>query len=223
MIKGIIFDLDGTLLNTIEDINNALNLILENNGFPKRTIKQTKLSLGSGSFHLIRTSLPKSVNQATFLKIHAEYQRYYQNNNDILTRPYDGILDAIKELRANGYKLAVVSNKDDHDVKLLNQNKFQGLIDIAIGARKEKPVKPDPYLVRLALDEMKLTADEVVYVGDSDIDILTAKNANIPMITVTWGFRDLETLERCQATNIIDNPEDIIKKVKLINDQINKR
>ncbi len=223
MIKGIIFDLDGTLLNTIEDINNALNFILEKNGFSKRTIPQTKLSLGSGSMHLIKTSLPSTVKEEVLLKVHSEYQEYYQKNNDILTRPYDGIIDALKDLREKGLKLAVVSNKDDHDVKILNQNKFLGLIDIAIGARSGKPVKPSPYLVSIALEKMQLATNEVIYVGDSDVDILTAKNANIQMITVTWGFRDLETLKKYNATNIINHPDEILKKVKFLNDQANKR
>lgn len=214
MIKGIIFDLDGTLLNTIEDINNALNYILRNNGFNERNITQTKRSLGSGSKHLIKTSLPQDVSKEVFLKVHREYQEYYQKNNDILTRPYDGILEALRDLRNKGYKLAVVSNKDDHDVKLLNQNKFLGLIEIAVGARKNKPVKPDPYLISIALEKMQLSASEVIYVGDSDIDIMTAQRANLKMITVTWGFRDLQTLKKHHATNIISHPSEIINKVK---------
>ncbi len=218
MIKGIIFDLDGTLLDTIEDINNALNLILSNNGFSKRSIPETKLSLGSGSRHLVRTSLPSDVSEDVFLKVHSEYQEHYQQNNDILTRPYDGILEALKDLKEHGYKLAVVSNKDDHDVKLLNQNKFLGLIEIAVGARRGKPVKPDPYLVNVALDKMKLSKNEVIYVGDSDVDIKTARNSQIQMITVTWGFRDLTTLQSHGATHIINYPSEIIKKVKEIHD-----
>ncbi|MGI6787685.1 MAG: HAD family hydrolase [Acholeplasmataceae bacterium] len=223
MIKGIVFDLDGTLLNTIDDINNALNHILRNNGFKEKNLNETKLNLGSGSRHLIQQSLPSYVSENVFLKVHTEYQEYYQHHNDILTRPYDGILEVLRDLKEKGFKLAVVSNKDDHDVKLLNRNKFLGLIDIAVGARRGKPVKPDPYLVNVALEKMELSHQEVVYIGDSDVDILTARNSKISMITVTWGFRDLITLEKHGATNIINHPSEIVKKVKLINDQINKR
>lgn len=210
MIKGIIFDLDGTLLNTLDDLSNAVNHTLITFGYPNKTSQETMMNLGSGSVHLIKHSLPKGVNEEEFLKIHTFYQNYYQSNNNILTRPYDGIIDVLKELKSLNYKLAVVSNKDDHDVKLLINDLFAGLFDVAIGARKNKPVKPDAYLVNLALDELKLTKDEVIYIGDSDIDILTAKNSKLKMITVSWGFRPYDVLIEYQAKNIINKPSEII-------------
>ena len=213
MIKGIIFDLDGTLLNTLDDLTNAVNHTLTTFGYPNKTKLETMMNLGSGSVHLIKHSLPEDVDEDEFKEIHSFYQNYYQLNNNILTKPYDGIIDVLKELKDLNYKLAVVSNKDDHDVKLLINDLFSGLFDVAIGARKNKPVKPDAYLVNLALDELKLTKEEVVYIGDSDVDILTAKNSKLKMITVSWGFRPYDVLINYQAENIINKPSDIISKL----------
>lgn len=218
MIKGIIFDLDGTLLNTIEDINNALNTILKKYNMPLKTVEESKLNLGSGSINLVKRSLPENIDTNTFDKIHTDYQVQYKNNNNILTRPYDGIIEVLKELKNQGYRLAVVSNKDDGDVKVLNQEKFLGLIEVAIGARPNKPVKPDPYLLNIALDKLGLLSSEVIYVGDSDVDILTAKHANLKMITVSWGFRPYQILLEYQAENIVNEPIEILSKVNEIND-----
>ena len=171
------------------------------------------MNLGSGSVHLIKHSLPKDVDEDKFKEIHSFYQNYYQLNNNILTKPYDGIIDVLKKLKDLNYKLAVVSNKDDHAVKLLIDNLFSRLFDVAIGARKNKPVKPDAYLVNLALDELKLTKEEVVYIGDSDVDILTAKTSKLKMITVSWGFRPYDVLINYQAENIVNKPSDIISKL----------
>lgn len=216
MIKGILFDLDGTLLNTIEDINNALNWVLGKHGFPLKEVDETKLNLGSGSIHLVKKSLPGDIDEELFTLIHSEYQEHYEKNSNVLTRPYDGIIDAIKSLKAAGYKLAVVSNKDDGDVKLLNNDKFDGLIEVAIGARSGKPVKPDSYLLNVALNKLNLKKEEVIYVGDSDVDILTARNAGINMITVSWGFRPYNILIEYEAQNIINHPNQIIEKVEEI-------
>lgn len=222
MIKAIIFDLDGTLLNTIDDITNALNNTLKRYRYPTKSIEETKLNLGSGSIHLVKESLPKGVSEEEFKNIHRDYQEYYMKNNNILTNPYPGIIELLEELKENGYLLAVVSNKDDHDVKMLNKDKFKGLIEIAIGARKGEPVKPDPHLIKIALKKLNLKSEEVIYVGDSDVDILTANNANIKMITVSWGFRPYEVLLKYQATNIINHPNELIDKVEKINDQITR-
>lgn len=218
MIKGIIFDLDGTLLNTVDDINNAINYVLTKYQFPNKSEIETKNNLGSGSMNLVKRSLPNDISDELLHQIHQEYQEYYQHNNDILTKPYDGILEVLKELRSAGYKIAVVSNKDDNDVKLLNQSKFKGLIDYSIGARTHKPVKPDPYLINIALEELHLLYNEVIYVGDSDVDILTAKNSNLKMITVSWGFRTVEVLKKFHAENIINFPHEILEMVEKIDD-----
>ncbi len=219
MIKGIIFDLDGTLLNTLDDLNNAVNYTLEHFNYPTKKPLETMMNLGSGSKHLIKNSLPKDVKEEEFLKIHAFYQEYYQNNNNILTKPYDGILEVLKRLKDLGYKLAVVSNKDDHDVKLLINDLFPNLFHAAIGARSGKPVKPDKYLVDLAISKLNLEKEELVYVGDSDVDILTAKNSKIKMITVSWGFRPYDVLIKYNAENIIESPNEIFDTIDKINKQ----
>lgn len=218
MLKGIIFDLDGTLLDTLSDINNALNHILVKYGFPKKDKKHTRKNLGHGSIYLLRNSIDQNLKEEEFQKIHQDYVNYYQANNDILTKPYDGVIDLLKKLKELGYTLAVVSNKDDITVKSLNESKFLGLIDIAIGARHDKPKKPDPYLVGLALSKLNLKKEEAVYIGDSDVDILTARNSGLDMIAVTWGFRDLDVLEKNNAKNIVTNAKELLAKIMELGD-----
>lgn len=214
MIKGIIFDLDGTLLNTVDDIKNSLNFVLEENNFPLRTEEEVKSSLGYGSLSLIKDSLPKDTTEDTINKIYNDYVSHYTKNNNNFTKPYEDIMTLLKLLKANKYLLAITSNKMQEAVTELNQETFLGLIDVAIGERKSLKLKPDPEMIVLALDELGLSNEEVLYVGDTEVDLLTAKNANLKSIAVTWGFRTKKELLKHSPDYVIDSPLDLLEIIK---------
>lgn len=214
MIKGIIFDLDGTLLNTVDDIKNSLNFVLEENNFPLRTEEEVKSSLGYGSLSLIKDSLPKDTTEDMINKIYNDYVSHYTKNNNNFTKPYEDIMTLLKLLKANKYLLAITSNKMQEAVTELNQETFLGLIDVAIGERKSLKLKPDPEMIVLALNELGLSNEEVLYVGDTEVDLLTAKNANLKSIAVTWGFRTKKELLKHSPDYVIDSPLDLLEIIK---------
>ena len=214
MIKGIIFDLDGTLLNTVDDIKNSLNYVLKENNLPIRTLEQVKKSLGYGSLSLIKDSVPTNTSDILINKVYNEYVDYYTKNNNDLTRPYEDIMTLLKLLKANKYLLAITSNKMQEAVTELNENTFEGLIDGAIGERKTIKLKPDPEMLILALEELGLKPDEVIYVGDTEVDLLTAKNASLKSVAVTWGFRSKKELLIHDPNYVIDNPLDLLEIIK---------
>ena len=214
MIKGIIFDLDGTLLNTVDDIKNSLNFVLEENNFPLRTEEEVKSNLGYGSLSLIKDSLPKDTTEDTINKIYNDYVSHYTKNNNNFTKPYEAIMTLLKLLKANKYLLAITSNKMQEAVTELNQETFLGLIDVAIGERKSLKLKPDPEMIVLALNELGLSNEEVLYVGDTEVDLLTAKNANLKSIAVTWGFRTKKELLKHSPDYVIDSPLDLLEIIK---------
>ena len=204
MIKTVIFDLDGTLLNTLEDLKEATNFALSNN-YPTRTLKEVRCFVGNGVRKLIERAVPENCqNVEECLAV------FKQNYSEIMynhTAPYNGILKILSDLKANGIKTGVVSNKFDSAVKELCKKYFADLIDIAIGQADDVPKKPAPDGVFKAMRELGADKLSTIYVGDSDVDVATAKNANLPCIGVTWGFRDREYLKG--ANFIIDNPNDI--------------
>lgn len=216
MIKAIIFDLDGTLLNTVDDIKNSLNYVLKNNNFPEKSDEEVKSFLGYGSLNLIKDSLPKDTSNDIINNLYNEYVSHYTANNNILTGPYDDILTLIKLLKANKYLLAITSNKMQPAVSKLNDDIFLGLIDVAIGEREGLKLKPDPEMLYLALKELKLNSNEVIYVGDTEVDLLTAKNANIKSVAVTWGFRNKKELLKHNPNYIIDTPLDLLEVIDAI-------
>ena len=210
MIKFVIFDLDGTLLNTLEDLKESTNFALNQFGYPTRTIDEIKNFVGDGVKKLIERAVPENcTNIDECLSIFKEnYSKNMYNN----TVPYDGIINILKELRENGIKTAVVSNKFDKAVKELCQKYFPNLIDIAIGQSENICPKPCPDGVLKAMEILGANITNTVYVGDSDIDIQTAQNAHLPSIGVCWGFRDKKNLEG--ANFIAEKPEDIINIIK---------
>lgn len=205
MIKTVIFDLDGTLLNTLEDLKEATNFALSKYNYPTRTLEEVRCFVGNGVRKLIERAVPENCqNVEECLSV------FKKNYSEIMynhTAPYDGILKILSDLKANGIKTGVVSNKFDSAVKELCKKYFADLIDIAIGQADDVPKKPAPDGVFKAMRELGADKSSTVYVGDSDVDVATAKNANLPCIGVTWGFRDREYLKG--ANFIIDNPNDI--------------
>lgn len=204
MVKAIIFDLDGTLLNTLKDLKESTNFALRKFGYPERTLEEIRCFVGNGVRKLIERSVPEGCeNIEECLDI---FKKKYVENMYNHTTPYVGIEDVLKNLHLLGVKTAVLSNKFDLAVKELCKKYFGDLIDIAIGQFDDVPPKPAPNGVVKALK--KLGEKTALYVGDSEVDVQTAKNANLPCIGVSWGFRDKENLKGAEF--IIDNPSEII-------------
>jgi phosphoglycolate phosphatase len=201
MKKAVLFDLDGTLLDTLGDLHAAVNHVLREFGYPQRSIEEVCRFVGNGAAQLIRLAVPEGVD---FVPVLAAFQSYYAAHCDILTKPYDGVLDALAVL-GQKYPLAVVSNKPDRAVKELAQIYFPGLY--ARGESTDCPRKPAPDMVRKALEA--IGAERCVYVGDSDVDILTASNAGVPCLSVTWGFRGEEELLKAGAKHLCHDPADL--------------
>ena len=210
MIKAVIFDLDGTLLNTLEDLKEATNFALCKFGYPERTLNEVRCFVGNGVKKLIERAVPENCkNIDECLEI---FKKNYSENMCNHTKPYDGILKILEELHKDGVKIGVVSNKFDSAVKDLCKKYFGDLIDCAIGQNDDVPKKPAPNGVLKAMKELGADKNSTIYAGDSDVDVQTAKNAQLPCIGVTWGFRTIEYLKG--ADFIANQPEDIIKIIR---------
>lgn len=211
MIKGLIFDLDGTTLDTLEDIKKSLNIILEKNNIMPVDREKVRLSLGRGSRNLIKDQLPKNTNDNYIDDLTNQYLEIYSKNYNVLTKPYNGIYDLLIELQNKGYILAVNSNKPNEFCKNLMEYHFPKIKFISIiGARPGISYKPDPYSANEIVEKMGFKKEEVLYVGDSENDVLTAKNANLKAVGCLWGFRDLKTLEKAGADIIISEPKELL-------------
>lgn len=206
----IIFDLDGTLLNTLDDLADSVNYALKKNGFPKRTVDEVRRFIGNGVAILMRRAVPDGVSEDEYLSAFGDFKSYYKNNSRNKTMPYAGVTELLAKLQKSGYKLAIVSNKIDFAVKDLRDEFFGGLIEVAIGDSDDTDNKPAPDMVFKALDELGEGVDGAVYVGDTDVDLETAKNAGMDCISVSWGFRSRSELEGYGAAMIADKPDDIL-------------
>lgn len=191
MIKAAIFDLDGTLLDTLYDLTDSVNYVLEKNGYDKKTLEQIRQYVGNGVRKLIDRCLPDEADE-TRERLLGEFTRHYRENMTNRTAPYPGIMQALKELKAKGYRVAIVSNKFDAAVKGLAKLYFDGIVDEAVGESEKVRKKPAPDSVIKAMEI--LGCERAVYIGDSDVDVYTAHNAGLKCIGVTWGFRDEELL-----------------------------
>ena len=200
--KGIIFDLDGTLLNTIDDIAAAVQYAQKKYGFPVHTVDEVKKHVGNGLRLLMHRSIPEGENNPDFDKIFADFSEYYQKHCQVKTRAYDGILDLIKELKKRNIKMAIVSNKNYKAVESLKNIYFEGLIDVALGENEAAGIKKKPAkdMVMSALDKLGSTQEKSIYVGDSEVDSQT------DCILVSWGFRTKDILEKLTYKKIIDEP-----------------
>lgn len=216
MINGVIFDLDGTLLNTLEDLCDSTNFALNKFGYPSRTLEEVRRFVGNGVKLLIERAIPQGADNPDFEECLATFKEHYKNNMYNKTSPYAGVLDMLKELRLKGIQTAVVSNKFDAAVKELCKKYFGDLIQIAIGENEAAGVrkKPAPDSVFKAITDLKLSIENVVYVGDSETDVQTSKNADIHCIGCTWGFRDKSVLIEQGADYIIESPVELPELVK---------
>lgn len=208
MIKAVIFDMDGTLLNTLEDLAISTNYALEQFGFPKRTIEEVRNFIGDGVQKLIERSVVQNTDKKTIEECLNIFKKHYCENMYNNTSPFEGIIEILTVLKQKNIKIAVVSNKFDGAIKELCKKYFASFVDIAIGQSDDIPKKPAPDSVLKALNYLNIEKDSVVYVGDSDVDILTAKNAKIKSIGVLWGYRDSSFLKG--ADYIILKPDEIL-------------
>ena len=212
-IKAVIFDLDGTLLNTLEDLTDSTNAALQQYSYPTRTIDEVRRFVGNGVKLLMLRALgiEKPEDNADFEDIFAAFRAHYAEHSNDHTRPYDGVLELMERLRDAGIEMAIVSNKLDAAVKQLNEIYFSEYISVAIGENEAAGVrkKPAPDTVYAALRELGVTAEESIYIGDSEVDLATAKNSGLPCISVLWGFRDKECLLEHGAQTLCDTPEQV--------------
>lgn len=205
MLKSVIFDLDGTLLYTLQDLANAVNAGLQAGGMPQRTLTEIRSFVGNGVTSLMIRSVPGGKDCPKFDIMMKAFKDYYKEHCSDNTVPYDGIPLLLTKLKNAGIKTAVTSNKLDSAVKILCQDFFPELIDIAIGDAEGQKRKPEPDMLYKAMDILKVNKNEIVYVGDSEVDIVTAKNAGLKCISVSWGFKDKSFLIDNGAEVIVDN------------------
>ena len=212
MIRLLIFDLDGTLLNTLEDLTDSTNYALKKFNFPQRTINEVRNFVGNGVAKLIERAIPNGRENENFEDCLEVFKQNYAENMNNKTSPYEGIMDLLKELKSKNYKIAVVSNKFDLAVKGLCARYFADLVDIAIGENEKAGIKkkPAPDTVNQVLKNFNISNEEAIYIGDSEVDIMTAKNSKMDCISVTWGFKDKEFLLANDAKIIVNSPDEII-------------
>ena len=208
MKKAVIFDLDGTLLNTLDDLAASVNFALKSNGYSPRTIDEVRQFVGNGIRLLMCRALPGGEDNADFSKVFESFKSHYIIHCNDATAPYPGIMNMLHELQRCNIRMAIVSNKADAAVKELNEIYFRDVIDVAIGENEAAGIrkKPSPDMPIEALNQLGAAPDEAVYVGDSDVDIETAANAGMCCVSCSWGFRSVDFLEEHGAVNIISNP-----------------
>jgi phosphoglycolate phosphatase len=206
----IIFDMDGTLLNTLEDLCDSVNDVLTERGYAARTLDEVRCFVGNGVGKLISLSVPQYCTEEETAVCLAAFKEHYKRNMQHKTRPYNGIMELLLDLNRFNYKMAVVSNKFDAAVKSLTKTYFGNLIPVAIGETLEIKRKPAPDSVFTAIKELHSDLHHTVYIGDSETDVLTAQNAGLPCIGVTWGFRSREVLRGAGADYLIDTPRELL-------------
>ena len=207
--KAVLFDMDGTVLNTLGDRAAAVNHTLREFSMPERSIAEVAAALGNGAAYLIAHTVPDGTPKELTDKVLAAYAPDYDAHCDILTAPYDGIVPLMQKLRERGVKLAVISNKQDTAVKPLAEKYFPGLLEIAVGESAEVRRKPNPDAVLAALRHIGVEREDAIYVGDTEVDLQTARNAGMECASVDWGFRTREQLVEIGAEHIFDTVQEL--------------
>ena len=205
----IIFDLDGTLLDTLEDLTDSVNYAMERFGLPAHTPDAVRGFVGNGVAKLIERAIPQGVENPSYEAIFETFKEHYAKHCEDKTRPYEGIMEVLALLKKQGYHLAIVSNKFDGAVKQLCKKYFGEYISVAIGESDQVKRKPAPDTVYQALRELGSEGSRAIYVGDSEVDLQTAQNAQLRCVSVTWGFRTKEQLLNAGAGPIIRTPQEL--------------
>ena len=207
--KAIIFDLDGTLLDTLQDIAEGTNYALRVNGFPERTMDEVRRFVGNGALKLLERAVPDGQAEAVLDQVRRAFNVYYKVHCKDHTGPYPGIMEMLHELAQTGYALGVVSNKPDFAVQELIPEYFPGIFASISGERQGVAKKPAPDLIWEAMKNLQADRSDAIYVGDSEVDLEAAVNAGIPCISVAWGFKGRKFLEEQHAEVIIETPAEI--------------
>lgn len=211
-MKCAIFDLDGTLLNTIVDLANSVNYALSYHSMPTHSVEKVKMMVGNGVQKLIDRAVPTDSSEDKREGVMQVFREYYLIHGEDNTLPYDGIIEMLQQLKEKDIAIAVVSNKFDKATKLLCNKYFGNLIDIAVGENEAEGIKkkPSPDMVLKVMSDLNVEREDCIYIGDSDVDIQTASNAKIPCISVLWGFRSKEFLLEHKATSFANTASDLI-------------
>ena len=212
----VIYDLDGTLLYTLEDLMNSVNYALDHYGYPHRNIDEIRSFIGNGVAVLMKRSAPENCPEDELKVMLDIFRPHYLEHMYDTTGPYDGVINMMKEIHEAGYKTAIVSNKLDPAVKELDKMFFSGLTELAIGAPSHAK-KPDPTSVLICINDLGSQVSESIYIGDTDIDIETAHNAGLKCIGVSWGFRGRKFLEEFNCDYIIDKPDELLPLLNSFN------
>ena len=207
--KTYIFDLDGTLLSTLADLAASTNYALRTHHMPERSLDEVRRFVGNGVKKLMERAIPDGLNNPLFEETFATFRQHYMQHNLDTTQPYPGIMQLLEQLKTEGKNIAVVSNKFYAATRELCRHFFGDLVPVAIGEREDIRKKPAPDTVIEALRELGVDKEGAVYIGDSDVDIMTAKNSGMPCVSVLWGFRDKEFLLEHGATTLISQPKDM--------------
>lgn len=212
MYKAYIFDLDGTLLDTLGDLAASVNYALRTNGMPEHTVDDVRRFVGNGVRLLMERAVPDGADNPHFDEAFDTFRQHYMEHSLDTTRPYDGIPETLEELKSRGCRIAVVSNKFMSATQELIRHFFPDTIEVAIGEHEAEGIrkKPAPDTVFAALKELGVGRENAVYVGDSDVDIMTARNSGLPCISVLWGFRDRDFLIQHGAKTLISAPHELL-------------
>lgn len=212
MFQAVIFDLDGTILNTLDDLADSSNHVLAEQGFPTHPTEQYKTFVGNGIPKLIHRILPPDASEEIFEYTLSEFQRYYGEHKNDKTAPYVGIPELLKELKAHGLKICVLSNKQHHlSVEIVKHYFGDNTFDLVRGKMEQFPAKPDPASCNDVISFINIPKSDILYVGDSNVDMQTAHNTGLTKCGVSWGFRTVEELRSAGADYIADVPNDILK------------
>ena len=210
-IEGIVFDLDGTLIDTLDDLMDSVNFALAKYNFSARNLDEIRSFVGNGVKRLVDLSVPEGTSEEIGADCLAIFKEHYKGNSRNKTAPYAGVKEMLAKVKEKGYKTAVVTNKIQDAAIEIIRSFFGDKIDVIIGQVDGVAQKPEPDGVWLALEKLGVSKENSVYVGDSEVDCMTAHNAGIPCIGVTWGFRDRSVLEEHKAEFIIDKPEELFE------------
>lgn len=213
----VVFDCDGTLLNTLDDLAATMNHILTMYHYPNRTIDEIRTFVGNGLAKLVERSVPAGTSADIQANMLTDFKTYYADHWQDKTAPYEGIYELLDALKEQGYKIAVVSNKIQEGVTALNEQYFKGYFPVGIGERPGLARKPEPDMVYTALDELHSEKNKAVYVGDSEVDLATARNSKLLPIAVTWGFRGEAFLINHGAEHIARKPSDVLNILEELN------
>ncbi len=211
--KLAIFDLDGTILDTLEDLTDSTNHILSSNGYPTHSIDEVRSYVGNGIYMLIKRAAPNDTEEKEIQRLFEQFVSYYKDHCAIKTKAYEGIRELLVALKEKGIKRAVVSNKGDFAVRILIDDYFASLFEISVGEKQGVRKKPYPDSVNEVLRELSVTKEEAVYIGDSEVDIQTAKNAGLACISVSYGFRSKEFLKENGASLIVEDVKGLYKEL----------